>query len=184
MGKTGSHKLLCRFHGETLVRRLAAAATASLASATLLVTGHRREDIEREVSDLAIRCVFNSDYREGMASSLLAGLRAAMALDADAVMVIPADLPLISREHLDEVILRSRSGATPSVYRAANQDMPGNPVLIPRELFNRLLTVTGDTGAREIIAASSIPVELVDIGIAATTDVDTPREVVQFGGVL
>jgi molybdenum cofactor cytidylyltransferase len=60
----------------------------------------------------------------------------------------------------------------------------GNPVLWSRDFFPELMTVTGDTGARHILAKHEEAVERVEIGAAAGLDVDTPEAMAAAGGVL
>ncbi len=44
--------------------------------------------------------------------------------------------------------------------------------------------MSGDTGARHIIARHEEAVERVEIGAAAAVDVDTPEAMAEAGGVL
>jgi molybdenum cofactor cytidylyltransferase len=60
----------------------------------------------------------------------------------------------------------------------------GNPVLWPRAFFPELMEVSGDTGARHILARHEDVLERVEIGLAASTDVDTPEALSAAGGVL
>ena len=46
------------------------------------------------------------------------------------------------------------------------------------------MEVTGDTGARHILARHEEAVERVEIGAAASVDVDTPEALAAAGGVL
>ena len=60
----------------------------------------------------------------------------------------------------------------------------GNPVLWPRRCFADLAAVEGDKGGRELIARQGDAVVAVEIGAAASTDIDTPEALAQAGGRL
>jgi molybdenum cofactor cytidylyltransferase len=47
-----------------------------------------------------------------------------------------------------------------------------------------LIRLSGEVGARELIADSKLPVIMIDIGPAALLDVDTPTAIIENGGVL
>ena len=184
MGEGGSHKLLAEFDGVPLVRRSASTATASGASAVIVVTGHRRGDIERQLSDLAVEPVYNPDYASGMASSLVAGVGAQAAQRADGVLVMLADMPGVTTNDLKTLIGAFRKANGQAIVRAVSGAKRGNPVILPRAVLNAVMRLEGDVGARHIIETSGLPVIDVDIGEAAHLDVDTPEAVVAAGGVL
>jgi molybdenum cofactor cytidylyltransferase len=56
------------------------------------------------------------------------------------------------------------------------QDGPGNPVLFDRAIFPELLALTGDQGARPVIARDPGRVEWVRVERPMPPDVDTPAD--------
>ena len=56
------------------------------------------------------------------------------------------------------------------------QDGPGNPVLFDRAIFPELLALTGDQGARPVIARDPERVEWVHLARPMPADVDTPAD--------
>ncbi|RFB85107.1 molybdopterin-guanine dinucleotide biosynthesis protein MobA [Rhizobium leguminosarum bv. trifolii] len=182
MGEGGRHKLLAEFDGVPLVRRSALTALGSGAASVTVVTGHRRREIEAALGGLALTLVDNSDYADGMASSLIAGFSSMRAAGADGILVMLADMPGISIAHLNNLISAFRHAGGKAVVRAVSRGKPGNPVVLPRSLKNAVLRLEGDVGARAIITASGLPVLDVDIGDAALLDVDTPDDLSAAGG--
>lgn len=184
MGEGGSHKLLAEFDGVPLVRRSATTAAASGASAVIVVTGHRRGDIEQALDSLAVEQVFNPDYMSGMASSLVAGVGTPTAQDADGVLVMLADMPGVTSDDLKTLIAAFREATGQAIVRAVSGGKRGNPVILPHIVLNAVMRLEGDVGARHIIETAGLPVVDVDIGEAAHLDVDTPQAIVAAGGVL
>ncbi len=184
MGEGGPHKLLAEFDGVPLVRRSVMTAIGSRSSSVVVVTGHRKNDIEAALSGLNATTVYNPDYASGMASSLSTGFSVEQARDADGILVMLADMPGVSSGDLDRLIAAFRRSNGQSIIRAVSRGKRGNPVVMPKSLFDEVMRLEGDVGARHIIETSGVPVVDIDIGDAAHLDVDTREAVIAAGGVL
>ncbi|MBY3271927.1 NTP transferase domain-containing protein [Rhizobium laguerreae] len=184
MGEGGKHKLMAEFDGVPLVRRSALTALAADAASVIVVTGHRRSEIEAALDGLDLTFIDNPDHTSGMASSLIAGFSSRDADSADGILIMLADMPAISTAHLDALISAFRNAGGEAVVRAVSRGKPGNPVILPRSLNQAVLRLEGDVGARDVIATSGLPVLDVDVGDAALLDVDTPDEVLAAGGAM
>lgn len=100
----------------------------------------------------AVRCACAS---RGQAHSLRCGLRAARESGAEAVVMLLADQPFVSRELIDELIFRyaqSVQNGTPADYVAAShKGLPRPPALFSSRLFPELGRLRGDEGARRLL---------------------------------
>ena len=179
----GPNKLLARFEGKALVRRIAERALASKAGPVVVVTGHRAGDISDALAGLNVRIAHNPDFSEGLATSLKAGL-SAVPESASGALVLLADMPGISTAIMNRLIDAFEAKSAPAIVLPTVDGKRGNPVLWSRAFFPELMAVTGDTGARHIIAHHEEAVERVEIGAAAAVDVDTPEALAEAGGVL
>lgn len=179
----GPNKLLARFGGKPLIRRIAEQAIASKAKSVIVVTGHRAGEITSALAGLEVRLVHNPDYSDGLATSLKAGIAAAPESAAGALVLL-ADMPNVSAPVIDRLIDAFRARVGPAIVLPTFDGKRGNPVLWSRDFFPELLEVTGDTGARHILARHEDAVERVEIGSAASTDIDTPEALAAAGGVL
>ena len=179
----GPNKLLARFDGAPLVRRVAESALASKADPVIVVTGHRAADISQALAGLNVQVVHNPDFAEGLATSLKTGL-AAVPESASGALVLLADMPGITAAIMDRLIGAFDAKPAPAIVLPTVDGKRGNPVLWSRAFFPELMAVTGDTGARHIIARHEESVERVEIGAAAGIDVDTPEALAEAGGVL
>ncbi len=108
-------KLLTDFGGRPLVRRAVEAALGSKASKTIVVTDHARDEMERALAGLPVVFAYNSDFANGMASSLRAGL--AHAADSAGALALPADMPGMISAILDQLI--SAFNCTPDCVAVA-----------------------------------------------------------------
>jgi molybdenum cofactor cytidylyltransferase len=179
----GPNKLVARFDGEPLVRRVAESALASRANPVIVVTGHRAGDVSKALAGLDLEVVHNPDYADGLATSLKVGL-SAMPESASGALVLLADMPGITSAIIDRLIGAFAAKTAPAIVLPTVGGKRGNPVLWSRAFFPELMTVTGDTGARHIIARHEEAVERMEIGEAAGLDVDTPEALKEAGGVL
>lgn len=184
MGKAGPHKLLSQFDDVPLVRRSAETALATEATGVIVVTGHRGEEIETSLEGLDISIVRNRDYASGMASSLKAGLAIAHRQGTGGVLVMLADMPRVTVADLRALMDAFRHMEGQAVVRSVSGGIRGNPVILPDALYNDIMALTGDIGARSVIDRCGLTVIDVEIGPLSHLDVDTPEAVIAAGGVL
>ncbi|AIC29786.1 glycosyltransferase family 2 protein (plasmid) [Rhizobium etli bv. mimosae str. IE4771] len=184
MGENGPHKLLAEFDGVPLVRRSAIVLLASNATPVVAVTGHRHGDVKQALAGLDIVTVFNRSYVTGMGSSVACGVSHPQIAACDGVLVMLADMPGITTEHINRVVHAFHQSGGEAIVRASFGEKPGHPVVFPQVLYSRLIRLAGDVGARQLIADSKLPVVMLDIGPAALLDVDTPTAIIENGGEL
>lgn len=180
----GGHKLLAEFDGCPLVRRSAQVLLASCVRPVIVVTGSRRADIEAALKGLDVHLAFNPAHASGMGGSLACGFSHAGVAGRDGMLVMLADMPAVTHAHVDRLADAFRRHGGRVIIRAGCEGSPGNPVILPRALYGKVRQLSGDTGARGVIAGSGLPVIDIGIGPAALLDVDTPAAVAGAGGVL
>jgi len=169
------NKMLAEIGGKPLVRIAAEQAVASHAKPVIVVSGHEREKVEAALKGLPVRLVHNSDYAEGLGTSLKAGI-AAVPADADAAIVCLGDMPQVDAALINRLIagLDPERGAL--VVVPTIDGRRGNPVVWSRRFFHDLMSIQGDIGARHLIGSyAEAVVEVPVAGEAALTDVDTPE---------
>ena len=173
----GRDKLLEPVEGEPVLRRIVRAALGCGADRTVTVLPPDAEARRAALVGLDAGIVEAPDCADGMAASLRAGL-AAVSKDADAVMVVLADMPEIGAEVMGKLIAAFDPGEGREICRAVAADgTPGHPVLFGRRFFEALAALTGDHGAREVVrAAGEFVVDVPTTGAAAVTDLDTPED--------
>jgi molybdenum cofactor cytidylyltransferase len=179
----GPNKLLATLDGKSLIRHAAEAASGAGLSQTVLVTGHLAERVAAEVADLDVTTVHNPDYADGMAGSIRTGMNA-LSPETDAVIVLLGDMPRIDAAVLRALIAAYRQDDTSLIVTATADGKRGNPVLWDRRFFEALKSLSGDVGARHVIAENSGFVTEVEIGAAARLDLDTPGALAAAGGSL
>jgi len=114
------------------------------------------------------------DASEGIAASLRTGAAWAQDLGADALMVVLADLPDLTVQDLEMVADHFKKD--PSLICRASDDSgkPGHPVIFPAKYFAQIQRLSGDQGAKAILAQAQPRICRLP-GLRATTDLDTPE---------
>lgn len=171
----GHPKQLIVHQGQPLVARAAAAAREAGADPVIVVLGAHAAEVEPALADCAgVRTVVNPAWESGLASSLIAGLRAAMRDDAwDGVLATLADQPLIDADALRPLVAAFQGGAR--LVASGYQGVPGVPALFGREHVPELLTLTGEAGAGPWLRERSSDVTIIPLD-AASLDIDTPAD--------
>jgi molybdenum cofactor cytidylyltransferase len=169
-----SNKLTADLRGQPLVRHAVSAVVQAGLAPVLVVTGHQADAVEAALAGMPVRFVRNPRYSEGLSTSLAAGI-AALPETADAVIVALGDMPRI-----DAAIHRGLAAAF-APGQGVHAVVPvaggrrGNPVLWGRRFFPDLMQLSGDSGARGLIAANPDAVAEVPVeGDSVEFDVDTP----------
>jgi molybdenum cofactor cytidylyltransferase len=107
----------------------------------------------------------------GMGDSIAAGVAARA--DSPGWLLLPADMPRVKPGTLQAVAQALMSGHP--VAFAQHQGRRGHPVAFSPELYSELIALTGDEGARRLVARyPSFAVEVDDPGVLI--DIDTSED--------
>jgi len=165
-------KLLALVGDIPLVRLAVNAALDSQVGDVIVITGDRSDDVALALAGLPIRVVREPRFGDGMATSLGRGVLELRT--ADAIMVTLGDVPGMLPETYRRVAGRWRSTrASIVVPRYADATAPAPPTLFGSALFDELLALRGDVGARNVIARHASVVVEEPVAWPAPRDVDT-----------
>lgn len=174
-------KLLAPLDGKPLLAHSASLLRDEYMAARIAVIGpghHRRAEVLREAG---WSVVINAAAETGLASSLSAGLRQAGETSAvDAAVVLLADMPDVPAAHLAGL----RKALTPD--RSAVMSRRGQALLPPaifaRHAFDRLTTLAGDVGARQVFETLE-NTAILDLPEGTGADVDTRDDLARLAYV-
>jgi molybdenum cofactor cytidylyltransferase len=173
--RMGGGKMTAPFRGEPLVRYAHLAAAASVADPLITVTGHDAATVTSALTGIETRLIHNPDFAFGLASSLKAGI-AALPDTAAGALILLGDMPLVTPAIINRLIAAFAGNPMAKAVVPAVAGQRGNPILIGRNLFDAVMALEGDAGARKLIDAAGDDVVEVAINDAAVlADVDTPE---------
>jgi molybdenum cofactor cytidylyltransferase len=172
--RMGRPKLLLPVAGRPVIRLTVEAVLAGGVDPVLVVTGGLHQALGRALEGLPIRLVVNPHPEAGQSSSIRIGV-SALPPDADAALIALGDQPFLPPEVIPGLIAaRRRTGK--AVVAPRYRDERGNPVLFGHEVFDELLEVSGDRGARAVVDRDGARVALVDFDRPMPRDLDTPQD--------
>ena len=178
--RMGCNKLLVAVGGKPLVRRVAENVLSSRANPVLVVAGYDAENLKHALAGCAISTVQNPDFRCGLSTSIRAGV-GALPDGSDGVLIVLGDMPGVSSFLIDCMIGAFSAESGNAICVAARNGTRGNPVLFGRRFFPELLALTGDEGAKRLVAAnegSVLTIEAHDDG--PFLDIDTPEQLADY----
>jgi len=180
--RMGRNKMLLRLGGESLLRRAARCALAAGLDPVIAVLGHEAERAAAELEGLGCATVVNPRHPLGMNASLDAGV-AAVPPEAEALVVLLADMPLVTAEMVRSVATRwAESGAPIVSCRYGATAAP--PTLYGRGLFPDLRGGVGEGRGRELVRRYRDRTRFVEWPSGALADVDDEADLERVRGLL
>lgn len=171
--RLGSPKPLLRAADETFVARAVRIAREAGCRPVFAVV--HDGPVAREAERAGAEPVFNEGWREGISSSIAAGIaRAADDPAVEAALLLACDQVKITAKDLGEVLRAFGPGAFASAADYGD-GVFGIPAVFGRAAFPRLLALTGDAGAKRLLSEHLAEVHLVPMPDAAF-DVDRPED--------
>ncbi len=149
--RMGNFKPLLKLGNRTAIELVISAFSDNRINPIIVVTGHRRADLVPVVESTTASAVFNSNYIDGMFSSVQTGI-AALPKDIEAFFVHPVDIPLISSQ-----VVRKLCDAYQKIpghlFYPCYKGRRGRPPLIPAKLIPHIQNSDDRGGLRTVLAA-------------------------------
>ena len=175
--RLGRPKQLVELDGVPLVRRVVETCLAASTGPVGVVLGASAGAVSRALDGLRVASVENDRWREGIASSIRAGVAWAERGECGAILVALADQPRIPTTHL--IALRDAwlAGAPIAATRwvdggtaSAPESVIGPPAIFDRPRWDALARLEGDRGAGSLLRGpDTVAIDCP----AAAIDVDT-----------
>jgi CTP:molybdopterin cytidylyltransferase MocA len=174
----GDGKLLAPLGGRPVVAWAVDAACASSAARVVVVVGARAAAVRDAVGPGRAEIVECAEWASGMSASLRCGVAAAGGVEW--VVVVLADGPGVTAWMIDAV-LAAAAGAPAEVgaVRPVREGRPAPPVALRRPLLERVGSLRGEAGARELLR-DAVVLKLDASGWPAVGDVDTVEALEAF----
>ena len=178
--RMGRPKQLLSYQGRSLILHAVEVALASLCQPIIVVLGAYAEQIKPELMLKAVQVVENSQWQEGMSSSIRAGISMLLKTNSklDAVIISLADQPLVSPQIFNQLI-QSYQETQKVIIASKYNETTGVPALFSNALFPELMQLEGDKGAKALIQ-KYIDTGLILLIPEAAIDIDTPDDYKQL----
>ena len=170
--RLGEPKQLVELGGERLLERAVRICREAGLGPIVVVLGARAAEIGA-VCDLrgttVVRC---ERWAEGMSQALGVGIGAVMEeARVSSAVVVTADMPFVTPAHLT-ALCRKKGAVRASGYAGRK----GVPAHLPRAVFEQLMRLEGDAGARELLQnATAVELEEDAVDIDTSADLEAAR---------
>lgn len=170
--RLGQPKQLLQYNNRSFLENTITIAKA-VTHNVVVVTGAHSCTIQQHLQGNVVQLLHNSNWQQGMASSIRCGLQHLMEHlpFLASVIVLLCDQPYIDEVHLHSLI-KAHSAGENKIIASFYSGTAGVPALFPKSYFPDLLKLSGSEGARKIIADNLLKTVLIPFERAAT-DIDT-----------
>lgn len=183
--RMGQNKMLAKLNKKPLLHYVLDAAEGSSLENSVVVTGFEHTKVKNSIAlrdhhlplyavGTGLTLVNNPDFAQGLSTSLQTGLYAALEKfpQMKGAMILLGDMPFLTPPMLNALIAAFEKET--DIIVPCYKGEKGNPVLWGKAHFEKLLTLTGDKGARELLKI--LPSKAIELSHEAVIlDIDTPE---------
>lgn len=170
--RMGKPKQLLPIGESTILEKTIANFLASQVFEVIVVVGYQAEEMTVRLSGKSVKTVLNTAYRQGMSSSISAGIKS-IDSKAQGILLALADQPFIDSMIINRIIGGFNAGCK-GIAVPCYRGKRGHPVIFARKYEDELAALRGDVGGRKIITRHPDDVIEVDVDSAAIiADIDT-----------
>ena len=154
----GENKLIKEIEGIPLIKYSVKNILGSTVDELIIVTGYQKEIIENIIDkNKKIKFVYNKDFSNGIASSIIAGL-CEISTKAKNFFISLADMPNVNQNIYNKLIkgknnynMKLKPENRKEIIIPTSDGKDGNPVLFSIFMKTDVMKISGDRGAKEII---------------------------------
>jgi len=171
--RMGGGKLVLVLRGKPIVRWSVEALRPHVDD-LVVVTGGGEEAIRAALAGLDVRFVSNPHPEAGQGTSIAVGA-SALGPETEAAIIALGDQPRVPPDVVPALLATWRRAGRP-IVAPVYKGVQGTPVLFAAEVLPELTALTGDAGARGVVAARPERVTRVTFDRDMPPDVDTPED--------
>jgi molybdenum cofactor cytidylyltransferase len=174
----GKQKLLLPFAGKTLIQTVLANVAGSRVDRILVVLGSDWEKVRETIKPFSVGIALNPDFRSGMLSSVLCGIRA-LPGDTQAVLIVLGDQPMISSAVINRILAAFPSSGK-GIIVPTYEGRRGHPLLIDLKYKAEIEALDPGTGLRGLIRRHAEDLFEVEVpSPAILKDIDNRQDYLQ-----
>lgn len=124
-----------------------------------------------EWKEMGYDIIVNEHAAEGQSTSVRCAAEHAMACNASALYICLADMPYITRQHIQNLSQAFQDFGQEKVIASSDNGKAMPPAIFPSHQFAALQNLQGDQGARKLLQTA----QLVPVNDGSLLDIDTPE---------
>lgn len=175
--RMGTPKQLLPIGNTTLLGLCIENALQSNAKNVFCVLGSNAETIKNSMPQYNIEIIINSNYKEGLSSSIVEGMHHIEDKNFDTILMMLGDQPKVDSNYINALILSSEKNPT-QIIASKYEDTVGVPAIFPKRCFKQLQQLKGDKGAKDFLNANKP--QVIAIESDKLIDIDTQKDYLNF----
>ncbi|TYP51592.1 nucleotidyltransferase family protein [Thermosediminibacter litoriperuensis] len=169
--RAGGNKLSKPIGGRPMLEWVLKSAVKARFAGVILVAGKEKDFCEKLGNMYGVTVLYNPDFKSGMSSSLKKGV-SGLPAGCDGFAVMLGDMPFVKTETLNLLIREFEKW--PYIVAPVFDGKRGHPPIISVEFRAKIMELSGDIGARNVIQNHIERVRLVDVeDEGVVKDIDT-----------
>lgn len=179
--RLGQPKQLLPWRGMPLIRHMARIAIDANLGSVSVVLGAVIDPCREALENLDLTLVENENWQSGMGGSIAAGVQPLIPLHPENIIICLCDQPLVTSLDLENLAKLAKTSGS-RIVASHNGKAFTPPMLFSKELFSELVSLTGSTGARELINREK-SVARLDLPHAGL-DIDTHEDLIRVSHMM
>lgn len=173
--RMGKFKPLLPYQGRSVIRSVVEKLTNTYVEEIIVITGHNADLIKAELSNCDVKIRYNKHYKEGMHTSVMAGV-ASISEFAEGFMIVLGDQPQLSTILVNKLIkLAEKSNKGILVPSYSNRR--GHPVLFDIKYREAASCLDPEKGLKKLIIEYEGDIEyIIATNDNVLIDIDTPED--------
>lgn len=172
----GADKLSYPFEDSNIGRRSISLYSGFSFSDKVIVLNSAASDLFVASAELGFRQVINPIPEEGLSHSVFLAVQSILShSDPDGILFAAADMPFLTANTVTNIIQLFEEHPQ-SICAPVSNSTLGKPVLFPRRFYQDLMSLSGDTGGRNLLKRYASSVLTVQTPASELLDIDTKEE--------
>ncbi|CAM1344273.1 nucleotidyltransferase family protein [Tenacibaculum amylolyticum] len=137
-----------------------------------VVLGANATEIKKALSNYNVTCIENPDYKNGLSTSIVCGVKRLS--NYDAILICLADQPKIDSSYFQDLVALYKQNQD-CIVTSKYPNKNGVPAIFPKSFYSRLLKLQGDKGAKELLNSELNFIKTIT-NSEKLLDIDTPED--------
>ncbi len=175
-GRLGKPKQLLTYQDKTFLEIVSDAALETGFKPVVVVLGAYADDILKQQKQPGITYIVNDSWQDGMSSSISAGISAILGKqkDLENIIIAVADQVFITSK-VFESLVEKQAKTGKNIIASSYAQTVGTPALFNKKYFDQLISLNGDTGAKNILMQHPDDTETITFE-EGNIDIDTETD--------
>ncbi|MGK0391072.1 MAG: molybdenum cofactor cytidylyltransferase [Maribacter sp.] len=166
------NKLLLPFQGKALFLHLTDEVLRSEVEEIIVVIGYESEKIIKALGERNVKIIYNTNYKEGLTSSIQAGVLASNK-NTKGYLICLSDMPFVKTKHINLILNKIENNYSIIIPKINNKK--SHPIFLSQAYRSEILNHKNPNGCKLIIENNKEQIKFISFEEDFSQDIDTPE---------